>query len=160
MLGKRLALGALAVCAIALLGGPAGTSAQPQPGVSGSVYGGTKGEDTAWLWVDPTGSIIALEIPYAISRSRCTNRQGYFSYVLTGAFYFEPVRLRPDRSFRTLVVDRYREGSRRLVERVTVAGRIADDRAVGTVSGSVRIARPNRPVARCTFGPQRWTLFN
>ena len=41
-----------------------------------------------------------------------------------------------------------------------MAGRVEADRAVGTVSGSVRIVRPNRPVARCTFGPQRWTLFN
>ena len=162
MLGKRLVLGALAAAsAVAVFGVVGSSSGQPQPATVGTVYGGTRDGDTAWLWLDPSRSgIVALEIPYTASRKRCTNNQGYFNYVYTGLTYSEPVRLRRDSTFKTLVVDNYRDAGIRYEERITVAGRIGDHRASGSVQGTVLIARPNRRTARCTIGPHRWILEN
>jgi hypothetical protein len=147
--------------AIAVSGSFASASAQSPGAATGLSYGGLRGLESAWLRVNQSRSLIlALELPYPVTRERCSNRSGYFGWVLTGVEYLEPIYIRPNRTFNGTARSRYTHRGSRFEERAVVRGTITDERASGTVQGTVRIVRANGLVVRCTFGPQRWTLFN
>jgi hypothetical protein len=77
-----------------------------------------------------------------------------------GSEEFELLRVSQAGTFKKTVVDRYNEEGSRIVEHQTVQGSIAGDVATGSISGRVRIVRPNGQVVRCNFGPQRWRMVD
>jgi hypothetical protein len=142
--------------------GSLGSAAAQSPGAAtGNAYGGLRGLQSAWLRVSPSRSLIlALELPFPVARERCSNNRGYFGWVLTGVENFEPIYIRRNGTFNGTAKSRYTDLGSRFEERAVVRGTITPARATGTVQGTVRIVRPTGLVVRCTFGPQRWTLFN
>jgi hypothetical protein len=163
MYGKRLALGASVVALVVGVSGAlsnsAGQSQQPTPGLT---YGGTRALETLWLRLHSSRTVIAaLELPWEIAPGRCTNDpNGYFSVLLAGFFYNEPINVSPEGKFRKTVVDKYRDRGIRFEEHQTVTGTITAERASGTFRARSIATRPNGRVARCTSGPQTWSAVN
>jgi hypothetical protein len=161
MNGKRLAFATLVVAVVvAAAGGATNSISQTQdaPGIS---YGGLKDKYAAWLRLDLTRrSIAALQMDWAIARERCSNRKPYSSTLYAGYEELRTVRVSQDGKFKRTVVDRYSEEGTRYEENQTVEGTIKNDVATGSISGRVRIVKPNGKVVRCNFGPQRWTLVD
>jgi hypothetical protein len=162
MPSNRTVLTASVLSLALALGGSLGSASAQAPGAAtGHSYGGVRGLESAWLRVDPSRSLIlALELPYPVARDRCSNRRGYFGWVLTGVENFEPIHIRRNGTFDGIARSRYTDLGSRFEERAVVRGTITPARASGTVQGTVRIVRPGGLVVRCTFGPQHWTLFN
>jgi hypothetical protein len=161
MNGKRLVLVALAAALIVAAAGGAGSSTgqtQDQPGLT---YGGLKDRYAAWLRLDPgRAAIAAMQMDWAIAPERCSNRKTYGSALYAGYEEFDPISVSPAGKFKKTVVDRYTERGSRYEERQSVEGTIGGDVATGSISGRVRIVKPNGRVVRCDFGPQRWRLVD
>jgi hypothetical protein len=162
MAGKRLALGVLAVSlTLVVAGGLSSSSGQSSQVEAGSVYGGPRAGDQAWLRLGSSRRLIAaLELPWTISRERCSNRKGYFNYMYAGSEYGQPIFVGASGAFSKTVTDSFREGGSRIEETQVVKGTVTDERVSGTIRGKVRIVPSNGAVVRCTFGPHRWILFN
>jgi hypothetical protein len=159
--GKRLALGVLVTAlGISALGSASNSFGQTSP-EPGTTYGGLRFGESVWLRLDETRTVIlALELPWAAERRRCSNRKAYSSTLFTGAEYDEPIAIRSGGQFRRTVLDDYRFGGSRYQETQTVKGTLATSQVTGTIEGKVRITQPNGRVVRCTFGPQRWTAID
>jgi hypothetical protein len=124
-------------------------------------HGGPKAGDQAWLRFGGTRRLIAaLELPWAVSRERCSNHEGFYSYAYAGAEYSEPIFVGGKGTFRKTVDDRYRDQGTQYAQTVNVVGKVTDEKVSGTIEGRVRMIRPNGSVVRCTFGPQRWVVFD
>jgi hypothetical protein len=160
--GKRLVSVSAVGLVVAGLGTVSGSVAQtPQEQEPGVTYGGMKALEPVWLRVDSSSSVIAwLEIPWAVSRERCSNRKGYFSILLAGYQNGTPISISGRGRFTRTVVDRYRDRGTRYEETQRVTGTITDQRAAGRIRGRVKYVRPNGRVVRCTFGPQSWNAPN
>jgi|SRR5215207_3740980 len=161
MFGKRLALGALVGgFGLAAFGGLSSSSGQEAeaPGVS---YGGVRDFAEVWLRLDASRNVILnLELPWAASGKRCSDKKPYSSTLFTGAEYQEAIVIRPDGTFARTVVDRYRLQGTRYVETQTVKGTLTDARVAGTIAGNVKRTKPNGRVVRCSFGPLTWSAVN
>ena len=163
MFGKRLALGVLvAGLGFAAVGGLSTSSGQeggtPAPGVS---YGGVRDFDEVWLRLDGSRNVILnVEVPWAASGRRCSDRKPYSSTLFSGAEYQEAISIRGDGTFAKTVVDRYRFEGTAYVETQTLKGTLTDARVTGTIAGTVKRTRSNGRVVRCTFGPLRWGAVN
>jgi hypothetical protein len=162
MAGKRLALGVLVVALTAAVsGGLSSSSGQSSQVEVGAVYGGPRDGDQAWLRLGSSRRLIAaIELPWTISRQRCSNRKGYFNYMYAGSEYGQPIFVGAKGAFSKTVTDAFREKGSRISETQLVTGTVTDERVSGTIRGKVKIVQPNGAVVRCTFGPHRWILFN
>jgi hypothetical protein len=159
MNGKRLALVAFAAgLIIAVTGGPSNSTGQTQDG-PGITYGGTKDIESAWLRLDSgRRAIAAIEMQWAVASERCSNRKTYFSALYAGYEWQDPIIVSQAGKFRKTVIDRYRDRGSRYEEHQVVSGTIDGPVARGSISGRVRVVKPNGQVVRCNFGPQRWRL--
>ena len=162
MFGKRLVLGALvAILGVASLGGINTSAGQPSQTHPGVTYGGVRNVESVWLRLDESRHVIlALEIPWDASGSRCSDRRGYSSRVFAGAEYSKTIVIRAGGVFDKTVVDRYREQGTRYVETQTLKGTLTDAKVTGTIAGKVERTKPNGQIVRCTFGPLNWTAFD
>ena len=162
MLGKRLFFGTLvAILGVAALGGINTSVGQPSQTHPGVTYGGVRNVESVWLRLDESRHVIlALEIPWDASGSRCSDRRGYSSRVFAGAEYSRTIVIRAGGVFARTVVDRYREQGTRYVETQTVKGTLTDAKVTGTIAGKVERTKPNGQIVRCTFGPLNWTAFD
>jgi hypothetical protein len=164
MFGKRLALAMLvATLAVAVFGGLNYSSGQSS-GIQepGATYGGVR--DLEWVWVRLDASrhvVLALEVPWAASGRRCSDRRSYTNVLYAGAeFNSQTIAIRSDGTFAKTVVDRYRDAGTRYLETQTVKGTLTDERVTGTIEGKSTRTKPNGRVVRCTFGPLRWSAVN
>ena len=163
MFGKRLALGVLVTgLGLAAVGGFSSSSGQegetPAPGVS---YGGVRDFDEVWLRLDGSRNVILnVEVPWAASGRRCSDRKPYSSTLFSGAEYQEAISIRRDGTFERTIVDRYRFEGTGYVETQTLKGTLTDARVTGTIAGNVKRTKSNGRVVRCTFGPLRWSAVN
>jgi hypothetical protein len=162
MFRTRLGLVVLAIALLfAVSGGFSSSSGQSSSIEPGVVYGGPKAGDQAWLRFGGSRRLIsALELPWAVSRDRCSNHRGFYDYVYAGAEYSEPIFVGGKGTFRKRVDDTYRDQGTRYVETVDVVGKVTDEKVSGTIKGRVRMDKPDGSVVRCDFGPQRWVLFD
>ena len=97
-----------------------------------------------WLRLDESRHVIlALEIPWDASGSRCSDRRGYSSRVFAGAEYSKTIVIRAGGVFDKTVVDRYREQGTRYVETQTLKGTLTDAKVTGTIAGKVERTKPN-----------------
>jgi hypothetical protein len=161
MNGKRLALAALlAALLFAATGGPTTSTGQTQ-GAPGVTYGGMKDQYSAWLRLDPGRRAIAsMQMDWAVAPERCSNRKTYSSILYAGYEELNPISVSQAGKFKRTVVSRYSNERSRYEEHQAVMGTIAGRVATGSISGRVRIVRPNGQVVRCNFGPQRWRLVD
>jgi hypothetical protein len=163
MAGKRLAAGVLVgSLGMAVFGGLSNSSAQPaQTQAPGVTYGGLRDFDEVWLRLDESRNVILnLEVPWAASGKRCSDKKPYSSTLFTGAEFQEPVTIRADGTFARTVVDRYRFEGTRFVETQTVKGTLTDAKVTGTIAGNVKRTKRGGRVVRCTFGPLSWNAVN
>jgi hypothetical protein len=161
--GNRIALGALvAVLGIAALGGLNTSAGQsPQTRAPGVTYGGVRNVESVWVRLDESRHVIlAIEVPWDASGSRCSDRRGYSSRVFAGAEYSRAIAIREGGAFARTVVDRYQDRGIRYVETQTLKGTVADAKITGTIEGKVERTKPNGQIVRCTFGPLNWTAFD
>jgi hypothetical protein len=162
MSGKRVTVAAAVVAGVvvAMTAGLSSSTGQT-PDAPGLTYGGQKDDYAAWLRLVPgREAIAALQMDWAIAPERCSNRRVYSSILYAGSEEFELIRVSQAGKFKKTVVDRYREEGSRFEETQTVQGTISGDVATGSISGRVRIVRPNGQVVRCNFGPQGWRLVD
>ncbi len=163
MVVKRLALGVLVgSLGLAAFGGLSSSSGQlpeaPAPGVS---YGGMRDFETVWLRVDASRSVVmALELGYAASGRRCSDKKGYSNILYTGAVYSQPFGVRPDGTVAKTIVARYSDEGTRYLETLIVKATVNDARVTGTIEGTSKRTKPNGRVVRCTFGPLNWSAVN
>jgi hypothetical protein len=161
MNGKRLALVALAAAlGVAAVAGPTSSPGQTQdpPGLT---YGGMKDQYGAWLRLAPgRGAIASLQMDWAVAPRRCSNRKTYSSTLYAGFEEFNPISVSSSGKFKRTIVDRYSEQGSRYEEHQVVQGTIEGGVATGSLSGRVKIVRPNGQVVRCNFGPQGWRLVD
>jgi hypothetical protein len=163
MVWKRLAFGVLVgSLGLAAFGGLSSSSGQsPETPAPGASYGGLRDFEEVWLRLDSSRNVILnLELPWAASGKRCSDKKPYSSTLFTGAEYQEAIAIRKDRTFARTVVDRYRFEGTRYVETQTVKGTLTDARVSGTVAGNVKRTKPNGRVVRCSFGPLTWSAVN
>ena len=162
MHAKRLALALLSVTVgVAASGGLTTSSGQAPGDRPGLSYGALRGEDSVWLRLDGSRRLIAaLEIPVAMSRDRCSNRKGWFTFVYGGAEWYQVIYVGATGRFKKRMLDRWSEDGIRYVEDYTVSGTITDERVTGKVEGTVRRTMPSGRVVRCSFGPQSWAAVN
>ena len=155
---SALAVG-LGVSAFGVLTESAGQSSPAKfPGIT---YGALKSADWAWLRLDFSRTrIAAMQIPWAVSPERCSNRKGYSSYFYGGFEDGDPIRLDAAGKFSKTVTDNYRDHGIRYKEEQTVTGTVRDQAASGSIRGRAMITRPDGRVVRCTFGPQYWSVEN
>jgi hypothetical protein len=161
MNGKRLALVALAAALlVAAAGGPPNSTGQTQA-APGLTYGGLKDKYAAWLRLAPRrDAIAAMQIDWAVAPERCSNRKTYSSALYAGSEELSPIRVSGEGRFKKTIVDRYSDAGSRYEEHQAVTGTISGRGATGSISGRVRIVRPDGRVVRCNFGPQRWRLVD
>jgi hypothetical protein len=162
MNGKRLALTAVLVAGliVAATGGLSSSTGQT-PEAPGLTYGGQKDDYSAWLRLVPGREAIAsMQMDWAIAPERCSNRRVHTSILYAGSEELEFIRVSQAGKFNKTVVDRYKEEGSRIEEHQTVQGSITGDVATGSISGRVRIVKPNGQVVRCNFGPQRWRMVD
>jgi hypothetical protein len=163
MVWKRLAFAVLVgSVGLAAFGGMSSSSGQeaqtPAPGVT---YGGLRDFEEVWLRLDSSRNVILnLELPWAASGKRCSDKKPYSSTLFTGAEYQEAVAIRADGTFARTVVDRYRFERTRYVETQILKGTLTDARVSGTIAGKVKRTKPNGRVVRCSFGPLTWSAVN
>jgi hypothetical protein len=161
MNGKRLALVVLAAALLAAAAGGASNSTGQTQDPPGLTYGGLKDQYAAWLRLaDGRRAIAAMQVDWAVAPSRCSNRKTYSSTMYAGLEEFEPTTVSRAGKFRKTVVDRYTDQGSRYEETQAVQGTITGPVATGSISGRVKIVRPNGQVVRCNFGPQRWRLVD
>ena len=130
-------------------------------GAPGVTYGGLKDQYAAWLRVDPgRNAVAALLIEWAVAPDRCTNKRPYSSTLYAGYEEFRPIQLSDQGGFRKTIVDRFKDGGSRVEETQTVVGSFNGGVAVGSISGRVKIVKPDGRVVRCNFGPQAWRLVD
>jgi hypothetical protein len=152
---------AVTACAIAGSGTVNTSSGQSAPHGPGVTYGGQKNADWVWLRLDFSRRVVAAgQIPVAISGERCSNHKGYFTTFYVGSENYRTIALAASGSFTRDVTDRYRDHGSLYNETAKLSGRVTDDRVSATISGTVRVVKPNGAVVRCTYGPQPWTAFN
>src|SRR3954468_14629382 len=159
MVGKRLALGVLVgSLGLAAFGGFNSSSGQEaEPPAPGVAYGGLRDYETVWLRVDDSREVvIALELGYSASGSRCSDRKGYSNILYTGAVYSQPIAVKSDGTFAKTVIDRYSDQGIRYLDTVLVKGAVKDAQVTGTIQGNSRRTKPNGRIVRCTFGPLNW----
>jgi hypothetical protein len=159
MNGKRLAVAALVVgLLVAAAGGSSSSTGQTQ-GAPGLTYGGMRDRLWVWLRLDPGRRAIAsMHVEWAIVPERCSNRKRYSSTLYAGYEEFRPISVGQEGKFKRTVVDHYNDQSGRYEEHQTVSGTISGAVAIVSISGRVKIDKPNGKVVRCTFRPQRWRL--
>jgi len=159
MFGKRLALGALVTClGVAAVGGFSNSSGQSsETQTAGVTYGGVRDFEWVWFRLDASRHVVlALEVPWAVSGRRCSDKRAYSSVLYAGAENSQTIAVRADGTFSKTVVDRYRDAGTRYVETQTVKGTLTDERVTGTIAGKVQRTKPSGRVVRCTFGPLNW----
>jgi hypothetical protein len=161
MNGKRLALATLAAALlVAATGGLPDSTGQTQA-APGLTYGGMKDEYAAWLRLSPgRDAIAAMQMDWAVAPGRCSNRKTYSSTLYAGYEELSAIRVSRAGRFKETIVDRYTDEGSRYEEHQAITGTITGDAATGSISGRVRIVRPNGRVVRCNFGPQRWRLVD
>ncbi len=161
MTGKRLALAALLAALLVVASGGQTNSTGQSPGAPGVTYGGVKDQYSAWLRLDPGRRAIAsIQMDWAIRPDRCSNNKTYSSVLYGGYEEVNPISVGPDGKFKRTIVSRYRfEGSRH-EEHEEIMGTITGDVATGSISGRVKVVKPNGQVVRCDFGPQRWRMVD
>jgi hypothetical protein len=161
MSATRLALlgGAAAlVAAVAVSPGNSTGQTQDTPGLT---YGGTKDRYAAWLRLDPgRRAIAAMQMDWAVAPERCSNGKTYSSTMYAGYVEFVPISVSQAGNFKKTVVDRFTDQGSRYEEHQAVNGTITGGVATGSLSGRVKIVKPNGKVVRCNFGPQRWRLVD
>jgi hypothetical protein len=163
MFGKRLALAVLvAGLGVAAFGSFSNSSGQtPQTDEPGVTYGGVRDFEWVWMRLDESRRVVlALEVPWAASGRRCSDRRSYTSVMYAGAEYSQAITLRADGTFTKTVVDRYRDAGTRYVETQTVKGTVTAARVTGTIQGNAKRTKPNGQVVRCTFGPLNWSAVD
>lgn len=163
MFGKRLGLGMLVVTlAVAAFGGLNNSSGQSsETQAAGVTYGGVRDFEWVWLRLDASRHVVlALEVPWAASGRRCSDKRSYTSVLYAGAEFSQTIAIRSDGKFTKTVVDRYRDAGTRYLETQTVKGTLTDDRVTGTIEGNSKRTKPNGQVVRCTFGPLRWSAVD
>jgi hypothetical protein len=161
MNGKRLALAILAAALLVAATGNLTNSTGQSQGAPGLTYGGLKDQYSAWLRLDPGRRTIAsIQMDWAVAPERCSNRKSYSSVMYAGHEEFNPITVSQEGKFKKTVSDGYSDEGTRYEEHQTVQGTITGDVATGSISGRVRIVRPNGQVVRCNFGPQRWRLVD
>jgi hypothetical protein len=120
--------------------------------------------DGEWVWVRLDSSrqvVLALEVPWAASGKRCSDKRSYTNLLWAGAeFNAQTIVIRSDGTFTKTVVDRYRDDGIRYLETQTVKGKLTDARVTGTIEGKSRRTKPNGQVVRCTFGPLNWSAVD
>ena len=161
MFSKRLAGGVL----VAILGiawfGASGNSLGQSSEPAGVTYGGVRDFEWVWLRLDPSRNVVlALEVPWAASGRRCSDKRSYTSVMYAGAEYQETIGIRADGTFTKTVVDRYRDAGTLYVDTQTVKGKLTDDRVTGTIAGNAKRTKPNGRVVRCSFGPLKWNAVD
>jgi hypothetical protein len=149
----------LAVATFGGLNKSSGQSSDPaEPGVT---YGGVRDFEWVWLRLDASRHVVlALEVPWAASGRRCSDKKSYTSVLYAGAEYQQTIAIRSDGTFTKTVVDRYRDAGTRYLETQTVKGTLTDEKVTGTVEGHSKRTKPNGRVVRCTFGPLRWSAVD
>jgi hypothetical protein len=163
MRGKRLAVGVLVaafgVAGFGVFSNSYGQSSETgEPGVT---YGGVRDLEWVWLRLDASRNVVlALQVPWASSGKRCSDKRSYTSVMYAGAEYQETISIRPDGTFTKTVVDRYRDAGTRYLETQTVKATLTDDRVTGTIAGNSKRTKPSGQVVRCTFGPLRWSAVD
>jgi hypothetical protein len=161
MNGKRLAFTALLAAGVVAVPGGVTRSTGQTEGAPGLTYGGTKDRYAAWLRFAPgKRAIAAMQMDWAIAPARCSNRKTYSSTMYAGYEEFEPIAVSAAGKFKETVVDNFSKGRDRIAERQEISGELTDDVVSGSISGRVRIEKPNGRVVRCNFGPQRWRLVD
>lgn len=161
--GRRLAVGVLVGgLGLAAFGGLSSSSGQspetPAPGVS---YGGLRDYETVWLRLDESRRVvIALELGYAASGQRCSDKKGYSNILYTGAVYSQPFGVKPDGTVAKTIVDRYTNTGTRYLDTLIVKATVKDARVTGTIEGNSKRTKPNGRVVRCTLGPLNWSAVN
>ena len=163
MFGKRLAVGVLvATFGVAGLGVFSNSYGQsPETAEPGVTYGGVRDFEWVWLRLDASRHVVlALEVPWAASGKRCSDKKSYTSVLYAGAEYQQTIAIRSDGTFTKTVVDRYRNAGTRYLETQTVKATLTDERLTGTIAGNAKRTKPNGQVVRCTFGPLRWSAVD
>ena len=156
-LAVGVVVGSIILAALGNFSSSSGQSAQT-PGVS---YGGLRDFSEVWLRLDPSRNVILnFELPWAASGKRCSDKKSYSNTLFTGAEYQEAIAIRPDGTFKTTVVDRYRDAGIRYVDTQIVKGTLTDARVSGTIEGKSQRTKPNGRVVRCSFGPLRWSAVD
>jgi hypothetical protein len=163
MFGKRLAVSVLVatfgVAGFGVFSNSYGQSSETaQPGVT---YGGVRDSEWVWLRLDESRRVVlALQVPWAVSGKRCSDKRSYTSVFFAGAEYQQTIVIRSDGTFTKTVVDRYRDAGTRYLETQTVKATLTDDNVTGTIAGNTKRTKPNGQVVRCTFGPLRWSAVD
>ena len=159
MNAQRLVLVALAAAVIAAIAGGASSSTGQTQDSPGLTYGGAKDRYAAWLRLAPGGrAIAAMQMDWAVAPGRCSNGKTYSSVLYAGYEEFSPINVSAAGRFKRTIVDHYNNEAGRHEERQAIEGTITGGVATGSISGRVRIEKPNGKVVRCNFGPQRWRL--